>query len=599
MSRRRIRVRWWPLALICLGVCLLVLVVRTVIIGVARLHTAGDARPFVLGAIALSLLVLIVVVLTMAAGRGSATTVQRMARRSNRRHGVASRWDILTTASRFAVRRQLRVLRPSLAALPLWRRLLVPTRELATPLGRVGRLTLWSPIEDVTLRLGGPRVGKSGELACRILDAPGAAIATSTRTDLLEWTDQLRSQVGPVWVFNPSGIGNVPSTMTFDPLSGCATPKTAFERARDLIAGGDVVGGSDPRGEREYWTGQATRVLTALMHAAALGGASMRDVHGWTSQPDEHAADIQRYLRGSSEPAFESDLLQFVKTNDRTRSSITTTIMPALAWLHDPTAARAAGQRAGREPILDATGVTLPDDDSSAISQEFDVEALLERSGTVYLLGAQDAQVAPLVTALTGHLARTARLLAGRQPGGRLDPPLTLCLDEAALICPIPLDEWTADMGGRNVTIHLATQSKPQLRKRWGADGAAAIVNNAATILLFGGTRDADDLQGYATLLGDRIERVATHDATGKVVSHTTQRVPVLPAALIAQLRKGEVVIIRRGMPPVLGTVPMVWKRRDVRIAQRRQRRAELWRRVKVQSADAAGKARQITTASR
>lgn len=139
-------------------------------------------------------------------------------------------------------------------------------------------------------------------------------------------------------------------------------------------------------------------------------------------------------------------------------------------------------------------------------------------------------------------------------------------------------------MGGRNVTIHLATQSKPQLRKRWGADGAAAIVNNSATILLFGGTRDADDLQGYATLLGERIERVATHDATGRVISHTTQRVPVLPAALIAQLRKGEVVIIRRGMPPALGTVPMVWKRRDVRTARRRQRRAERSRRLIAQS---------------
>jgi type IV secretory pathway TraG/TraD family ATPase VirD4 len=504
-----------------------------------------------------------------------------MARRSNRRHGVASRWDILTTASRFAVRRQMRVLRPSFVALPWWRRLLVPTRELATPLARVGRLTVWSPIEDVTLRLGGPRVGKSGELACRILDAPGAVIATTTRTDLLDWTAPLRARLGPVWVFNPSGVGNLASTVTFDPLSGCGTPKMAFERAGDLIAGADAGGGSGPRGEREYWAGQATRVLTALMHAAALGGASMRDVHAWVSQPDEHAADIQRYLRSSSEPAFEADLVQFVKTNDRTRSSITTTTMPALAWLHDPTAARAAGQSSGREPLIDATGVTLPDEqDPSVLPPGLDVEALLDRSGTVYLLGAQDAQVAPLVTALTGHLARAARTIAGRQPGGRLDPPLTLCLDEVALICPVPLDEWTADMGGRNVTIHVATQSQPQLRTRWGADGAAAIINNAATILLFGGTRDAGDLQGYATLLGDRTERVASFDHAGKVTSHTTQRVPVLPPALIAQLRTGEVVIIRRGMPPALGTVPMVWKRRDVRAARRRQRRVQSWRRI-------------------
>jgi type IV secretion system protein VirD4 len=33
-------------------------------------------------------------------------------------------------------------------------------------------------------------------------------------------------------------------------------------------------------------------------------------------------------------------------------------------------------------------------------------------------------------------------------------------LDEAALICPVPLDKWTADMGGRNITIHIAAQSR-------------------------------------------------------------------------------------------------------------------------------------------
>jgi hypothetical protein len=63
-----------------------------------------------------------------------------------------------------------------------WQRFLVPIRELATPLARVGLLRIWSPVEDVTLRIGGPRSGKTGELAGRILDAPGAVIATSTRT---------------------------------------------------------------------------------------------------------------------------------------------------------------------------------------------------------------------------------------------------------------------------------------------------------------------------------------------------------------------------------------------------------------------------------
>ena len=100
----------------------------------------------------------------------------------------------------------------------------------------------------------------------------------------------------------------------------------------------------------------------------------------------------------------------------------------------------------------------------------FDVEQLLRERATVYMLGADDGPTAPLVTALTGHIARQARALAGRCVAGRLDPPLTLALDEAALICPIPLDNWTADMGGRGVTIHIAAQSRAQLRRRHVVD---------------------------------------------------------------------------------------------------------------------------------
>src|SRR4029450_5507536 len=103
-------------------------------------------------------------------------------------------------------------------------------------------------------------------------------------------------------------------------------------------------------------------------------------------------------------------------------------------------------------------------------------------------------QTAPLVAALTGHIARQARQLAGVQPHGRLDPPLTLALDEAARLCPVPLGQWTADMGGRGVTIHIAVQSRAQLEQRWGREGAAAILNNAATRLVYRGTREPGDL---------------------------------------------------------------------------------------------------------
>jgi type IV secretion system protein VirD4 len=491
-------------------------------------------------------------------------------RRSRRNHGMASRWQIFRKASRFAVRRQMRTLRPSYQSLSFWQRLRIPTTEFAYKLCKVGWLTVWATCEDVKLALGGPRMGKSGELAGRIIDAPGAVIATSTRVDLVTETAQLRERRGPVFIFNPSGIGALASTVSFDPLTGCENPKTAVDRAGDLIAGGNPTGsGQSADGEREHWAGQARDVLAVLMHAAALDHRSMRDVHAWVSDPDTHADEIQQPLQKSPEPGFQAELTHFVATNDRTRSSITQSIRPALMWLHDPTAAHAAGQIV-TAPIIDATGVTIPADDRPP---GLDVEALLAMSGTVYLLGAEDAQVAPLVAALTGHIARTARAVAGRQPYGRLDPPATFALDEAAIICPIPLPSWTSDMGGRGIPIHIAAQSRPQLRQRWGADGGAAITNNAAAVVIFGGTKDAADLQDYSTLAGEREERIVTRDHAGKVISETTQRVPVFTPAQIAQLPKGRVLLILRGLPPVIGKVKMAWQRPDVKAVKRADRR--------------------------
>lgn len=481
---------------------------------------------------------------------GSSGRLLRWTRRLNRNDGVASAFQIWRVAGRRAMRKKMTILRPSLKELPWWRRMLVPTRELASPVARVGWVRVWSPIEDVTLRVGGPRSGKSGEMAGRIADAPGAAIVTSTRTDLLELTSALRAEKGPVWVFNPAGLAGLESTITFDPLMGCKYATTANDRAADLLAGASAPGAG---GDREFWSDQARRTLAALLHAAALDGLSMQDVLGWVADPDAGAAEITRALRRSEVKSFEPAAVQFLNTNDRTRSSICATIMPALGWLTNATAAAAAAK-----------------------GNVFDVERLIAERGTVYMLGAEEAQTAPLVTALTAHIAREGRRIAANQPGGRLDPPLSLELDEAAIISPIPLPRLTADMGGRNVRINIAVQSRAQLRDRWGDNGAAAIMNNTALLLVFGGMKDDDDLKSYALLAGERDEDVHTWDEDGKVASTTVRKVPVLPPAQIAQLPARHVLIIQRGMPPAVGIVQMGWTRRDIKAANKRAQRAGL-----------------------
>ena len=498
---------------------------------------------------ALTVVVLLVVVLGWIRWTRTSATVTRWGARSRRKAGVASTFDIARVGSGPAVKRRAAVVRPSLDYLSRrpwlrWRWWRLPTIEVGVRLCRAGLLNVWSSVEDVTLVFGGPRTGKTQWLAGRVLDAPGAVLVTSTRTDLLELCRPLRDVRGPVEVFNAVGLAELASTITFDPLTGCTDPVVAMERATDMIA---ATTRASRGGDREFWETQARRVLAALLHAAALGGRHMRDVLGWVADPDRAERDVSVLLRRMADPVFERDALQFLKTNDRTRTSITSTIMPALGWLTSPAAAAAA------EPS----------------GWAFDVADLLARRATVFLLGAEESHAAPLVCALTGHIAREARRLAALEPGGRLDPPLTLVLDEAALIAPVPLESWTADMGGRGVTILAAFQSRAQVLARWGEYAAATILNNTSAVMVFGGTRDRDDLQFWSTLTGERDERIITTDLHGRVASRTTRRVAVLAPAQIANLPAGKVLLIRRGLAPVVGRVQPAWRRRDVR-AQRR-----------------------------
>jgi len=498
---------------------------------------------------------LVLAVLLVRRSRTSAL-VARWGARSRRKDGVASTADIVRVGSALAMRRKAATVRPSLATSSRWARWVqlwrLPTAQVGVLLCRVGWWRVWASVEDVTLTFGGPRTGKTQWLAGRVIDGPGAALVTSTRTDLYEQTAPLRAGVGPVFVFNAVGLGGIASTITFDPLTGCTDPTTAAERASDLLGGASKGGG----GDREYWDAQARRVLTALLHAAALDGElDMHTVQRWVTDPDGARRQVTSLLRRSAAVGFVQDATQFVTTNDKTRSSITSTIMPALEWLNSPAACKAAAGGVG-----------------------FDVAELLGSRATVYLLGAEETQAAPLVCALTGHIAREARRIAATCKGGRLDPPLGLYLDEAALICPVPLHRWTADMGGRNVTIVAAFQSRAQMLDRYGEANAAVIINNAAARLLFGGTGDRDDLNYWSTLAGERDEPVLTTDLHGRVTSRSVRRVPVLAPAQLANLPAGRVVVWRRGMAPVVGRAEMAWRRRDVRIHHHGPDvRARLW----------------------
>ena len=450
--------------------------------------------------------------------RGSAALVQRWTERAVKHHGVANFWTILRVSSWWALRRRATVLRPSLTGQSWWTRWrLTPITELGTRVIRSGWLWVMSSVEEHTLMLGAPRQGKSGKLASVILDAPGAVLVTSTGGDLVRNTAELRAKLGPVYVFNPSNVGGLQSTIGFNVLDGCENPRTAVERAADLLSATPLATGH----KDAEWVERANEALSALMHAAALGGKTMHHVQRWVADPDSAIQQVLGILRDSPEPTIAYHALQFFNLG-RPRSSVCMSITPALRWLADPIAVACA-----------STG-------------SFDVTQLLADRGTVYLLAEKDGPIAPLVTALAGHIARSARRIADQQPHERLEPGLTMGLDEAPTICPLPLPAWSADMGKRNITMHICGQSLSQFQDRWGEKPAGSLLTNCATIMVFGGTKDPAGLNTFSALTGGLL---------------TQQQIKDLPTL--------HALVLRNGLLPVVGRPQMVWQRPDHRAAAR------------------------------
>ena len=225
--------------------------------------------------------------------------------------------------------------------MPLEARIVAPATDYAVRLGRAqyGK-RVFARMEDQTLILAGPRVGKSGYLADRILMHPGAVLCTSTRTDLYDATAPERARLGPVAVFNPQGVGNLPSSFGWNPLTGCAHPEIAVRRAESLI--GDLIDG-----DMAFWQQKATVALAALLHAAALmDEATMADVFAWANRRgDAMAEQILTNHGGDSLPLLSA--LSEIRRDGRSADSIRMTLIKSLGWITIPIGGRRCYPGAG------------------------------------------------------------------------------------------------------------------------------------------------------------------------------------------------------------------------------------------------------------
>jgi type IV secretory pathway TraG/TraD family ATPase VirD4 len=405
------------------------------------------------------------------------------------------------------------------------------------------RQHLFGAAEDSYLYLGPPRSGKGVHLIIpQTIDAPGAALVTATRPDTLRHTLPLRAKHGPVAVFDPQHLAGPVPRLKWAPQAGCADPLLAITRARALAAGAQLSPATVT--DAAFWQGMTEAVLRCYLHAADLDGRTMRDVLTWTARPADPTPVRILRTHPSAAPGWVEELVAQAAADPRQRDSVWAGVRRAVDSLADPR-------------VLDAC--------SPPAGESLDLQELLANRGTLYLLGTSGAQltVAPLVTALVESLLDVARTTAAATFDGFLDPPLTVLLDEAANIAPIPsLPNLLADGGGSGITTICVLQSLAQARARWGQAGADAMWDAATTKIVLGGLAHAEDLQRISQLAGDIDDPVATRTrgAGGTSTSVAPRRLPALPVESVRTLHPGHAIVLARRTPPVHARLQPWWR---------------------------------------
>jgi len=454
--------------------------------------------------------------------------------------GTATRDEIRWQASAKALLKRAATLRPSV--------LKPGPAQVGYRLGSAHGVEVWASVEDSILLIGPPRSGKGLHVVINtILDAPGAVVTTSTRPDNLTATMRARQKHGPVAVFDPQHLADgVPAGLRWSPVRGCADPLTAMIRATGLAAATGIGGGGVENGG--FWEGKTRVALQSLLHAAALDGRDSAELFRWTLDPNA-ANDAVTILRSNTNAAtgWAEALDAMIHSDPRTRDSIWQGVSLAVASLADPR-------------VLDTV--------SPRDGENFDPQQFLRDNGTLYLLatGAGAGASAPLVAAFVEDLVETARHLAAKSPGARMDPPLLLALDEVANIAPLPsLPTLMAEGGGTGITTMPVLQSLSQARQKWGQDAAGAIWDASIVKIILGGASSPTDLRDISTLIGERDETTTT-DTISEQGFTTTQRqirrVPVMPPETIRTMPFGVGVTLLRTTRPII-TDLIAWPSRS------------------------------------
>ncbi|MEU7486570.1 type VI secretion protein [Streptomyces sp. NPDC042319] len=279
--------------------------------------------------------------------------------------------------------------------------------------------------------------------------AEGPLLVATTDPTLWAETKDARAKLGPLHVYDPLHALDTPARLRWSPTAGCADIAVAGTRAAALLAPVRPASTLD-----SALADAAETLLRCWLHAAAVDGRPFRQIHRW-AQGSGAAHEPVRILRTNSKAASgrAGELESVLTAHPERRDMAQQLVARALAAL---------------------SSVHIRDACNPGRADALALESFVGEGGTLYVVGEslEDPRTTPgampLLTALVSSVVERGRRMAERSSDGRLDPPLTLVLDDIAALAPLPALPELIASGATQGLLTLATLRSPeQARARW------------------------------------------------------------------------------------------------------------------------------------
>ncbi|MGV4984259.1 type IV secretory system conjugative DNA transfer family protein [Streptomyces sp. NRAIS4] len=281
-----------------------------------------------------------------------------------------------------------------------------------------------------------------------IRDAEGPTLIVTSNPALWSETKDARTKLGPTLLYDPAHRCDTPARLHWSPTTGCDDKQTALQRATALLAPVQPTAKID-----QAVADTATTLLRSYLHAAALENRTIRHVHRWSQ-----GTQIQ-------------DAVRTLRTHPKAAPGAAGELEAALTA--HPERRDIAQELTGRALSALST-VNIREACTPNRTDALSLDSFVHEGGTLYVVGESiedprsNPGAMPLLTALVSSVVERGRRMAERSSSGRLDPPLTLILDDIAAVAPLPqLPDLLATGTGQGLPTLALLRSREQARSRW------------------------------------------------------------------------------------------------------------------------------------